>query len=317
MEAFLATNESQWEVIKKVIDECDYYILIIGGRYGTTTKEGISYTEKEFNYAKSISVPALCFVHGEPDNIAASKSEGDQAGRDRLTAFRNRVMEDHPVRKWTNAYELGGLVSRSLSRAIKVNPRPGWMRNTGTSNLELLEKINFLTTENAQLKSARDTIQPNNEMDDDLQKGDDTFELSGSATIIDKEGIVGRQTKEWKSTASWDDVFADFGPLLINETTETRIREMLARFIGWSNSIDFTKFNATNRTISSETFASVIIQFRALGLIDKGTRKRPVTDKENYWSLTPRGESHLVKLLAKRRSTPENSGETDTDDFPF
>ena len=31
MEAFLATNESQWQVIKRVIDECDYYVLIIGG----------------------------------------------------------------------------------------------------------------------------------------------------------------------------------------------------------------------------------------------------------------------------------------------
>lgn len=125
MEAFLATNESQWEVIKKVIDECDYYILIIGGRYGTTTKEGISYTEKEFNYAKSISVPALCFVHGEPDNIAASKSEGDQAGRDRLTAFRNRVMEDHPVRKWTNAYELGGAGISQPIKGYKSEPTPG------------------------------------------------------------------------------------------------------------------------------------------------------------------------------------------------
>jgi hypothetical protein len=51
MELFPAIDEEQFEFIKKVIDDCDYYILIIGGRYGSTTSEGISYTEKEYDYA--------------------------------------------------------------------------------------------------------------------------------------------------------------------------------------------------------------------------------------------------------------------------
>lgn len=34
MEAFVATDDEQFNVIKRVIDLCDYYILIIGKRYG-------------------------------------------------------------------------------------------------------------------------------------------------------------------------------------------------------------------------------------------------------------------------------------------
>lgn len=34
MELFPAADEAQWSLIKGVIDECDYYILILGGRYG-------------------------------------------------------------------------------------------------------------------------------------------------------------------------------------------------------------------------------------------------------------------------------------------
>lgn len=49
MELFPATDEEQWEFIKKVIDDCDYYLLIIGGRYGSINAEGISYTEKEYD----------------------------------------------------------------------------------------------------------------------------------------------------------------------------------------------------------------------------------------------------------------------------
>ena len=44
MELFLAINDSQWNLIKELIDDCDYYILIVGGRYGSLNKEGISYT---------------------------------------------------------------------------------------------------------------------------------------------------------------------------------------------------------------------------------------------------------------------------------
>ncbi len=51
MELFPAADEEQWKFIKKVIDDCDYYLLIIGGRYGSTTDDGISYTEREFDYA--------------------------------------------------------------------------------------------------------------------------------------------------------------------------------------------------------------------------------------------------------------------------
>ena len=42
MELFPAADEEQFEFIKRVIDDCDYYLLIIGGRYGSTTADGIS-----------------------------------------------------------------------------------------------------------------------------------------------------------------------------------------------------------------------------------------------------------------------------------
>ena len=51
MELFPAANDDQWTLIKKVIDGCDYYVVIIAGRYGSTGDKGISYTEMEYRYA--------------------------------------------------------------------------------------------------------------------------------------------------------------------------------------------------------------------------------------------------------------------------
>mgnify|MGYP000509063210 CR=1 FL=1 len=61
MEQFPASNMSQMEYIKKMLDDCDYYILIIGGRYGSLDDDGIGYTEKEYNYAIQKGIPVMAF----------------------------------------------------------------------------------------------------------------------------------------------------------------------------------------------------------------------------------------------------------------
>ena len=63
MELFPASDEDQWALIKGVIDDSDYYVLVIGGRYGSTADDGISYTEMEFEYAKATKKPILAFIH--------------------------------------------------------------------------------------------------------------------------------------------------------------------------------------------------------------------------------------------------------------
>ena len=61
MEMFSAADEEQWKIITRQIDECDYYVVIVAQRYGSVV-EGISYTEKEYDYAVAKSIPVLGFI---------------------------------------------------------------------------------------------------------------------------------------------------------------------------------------------------------------------------------------------------------------
>src|SRR5688572_7770307 len=88
MELFPAADEEQWNFIQRIIDDCDYYLLIIGGRYGSTTPEGVSYTEKEYDYAVQKGLKVIALLHEKPDEIAAGKSEADPALKVRLGEFR-------------------------------------------------------------------------------------------------------------------------------------------------------------------------------------------------------------------------------------
>ncbi|WP_267395553.1 MULTISPECIES: DUF4062 domain-containing protein [unclassified Sphingomonas] len=302
MEAFLASNDSQWDIITRVIDQCDYYVLIIGGRYGSTTLDGLSYTEKEYNYAKKIGLPVLAFVHGDPERIPVGKVDKDPVKSSALASFREAVMRAHPVRSWTTGSELGGLVSRSLIKETRLNPRPGWIRNDGSSPVALLEQISKLTEENQRLRVNLEAVTTSvDEVDDTLERGGDQIVLSGFRTLTGT-GIVYREEFAWKAAATWDDLFRDIGPALINETSEDEMKGIISRFSGWAEDPPEGQYEVGTAYITRECWNEVIVQLRALGYVSPGTKKRGVNDKASYWVITQRGDAHLLTLLARRKA---------------
>ena len=91
MELFPASNDDQWTLIKGVIEQSDYYLVILGGRYGSTTEEGISYTEKEYDYAVELGIPVMGFVISDPDSVAVGKTDKSDAAAAKLGEFRAKV----------------------------------------------------------------------------------------------------------------------------------------------------------------------------------------------------------------------------------
>lgn len=160
MELFPATDEDQFEFIKRIIDDCDYYLLIIGGRYGSITAQGISYTEQEYEYALEHGLKVIALLHENPDQIPAGKSEKNPDLCIRLQSFRDKVATGRIVKFWPNAEALPGIVALSLPKTIKMFPAIGWVRADRVSNEELLVEINELRKQNAELSKALSEIKP-------------------------------------------------------------------------------------------------------------------------------------------------------------
>lgn len=87
MELFPAADDTQWEVIKSIIDNCDYYVLILGGRYGSVNKDGISYTELEYDYAIKKGIPTISFLHENIENLSVSKSEKNRQRKRKIDSI--------------------------------------------------------------------------------------------------------------------------------------------------------------------------------------------------------------------------------------
>ena len=152
MELFPAADEEQFEFIKTVIDDCDYYVVIVGGRYGSVSKEGISYTEMEYDYAKERGLQVLAFLHEDPKQIPAGKSELNPEVRQKLEGFRNKLTGNRLVSFWKDINELDRQVMKSVSKAIKMFPGIGWIRGSSVDTTALLQQINDIRTENEYLR---------------------------------------------------------------------------------------------------------------------------------------------------------------------
>lgn len=133
MEQFHAAPASQWDVITKMIDECDFYFLVIAGRYGSIDEEtGISYTEKEYNYAKSKGLPVLALIKESSAITANEQDAGDDKFEKmkKLDAFRTRVKNDkNTVAHFTSLDDLKYEASSTFSKAIDyADENAGWVR---------------------------------------------------------------------------------------------------------------------------------------------------------------------------------------------
>src|SRR5215469_7151069 len=75
MEMFPSADDEQWEFIKREIDSSDYYILVVAGKYGSSSPAGTSYTEQEYDYAVAAKKPVLSFLFKMLDDLKGSQLE--------------------------------------------------------------------------------------------------------------------------------------------------------------------------------------------------------------------------------------------------
>ena len=297
MELFPAADEEQWSLIKRVIDDCDYYLVIIGGRYGSIDEaSGKSYTQLEYEYTLSKNKPTIAFPHKNPGKIIAEKTEETDEGRKKLESFR-KLVQQRTCKYWESPADLGSVVSRSLIKLTKDKPAIGWVRGDAALDqnrlheiVELRRKMEELETENRKLR----TRPP--EGTEYLSQGEDAFSFSYTYKLRDA-------TKDQKQpltsvfSITWDQIFFHVSPHMITDAHEGVIRSAIKKVIKDSVPSDYQYIK-----INHQDFETIKIQFLALGLINVSGTETDINSSRSYWSLTPYGKNHMIRLRASKRN---------------
>lgn len=306
MELFPAADEEQWEFIKKVIDDCDYYLLIIGGRYGSTTAEGVSYTEKEYDYAIEKGIKVVALLHANPDDIPMGKSESDPELRGRLKAFREKVSQNRLVKTWKTADQLPGLVALSLSKTIKTHPAIGWIRANQASNTQLLSELNELRKkketleyELGRLREAHAAKIP------DIASIDEMIKVFGTYTTSrGRPGTSNYSTSiyDWELEITWKEMFALIAPYLADYISDSGVKSQLGDVL-------FSKLEKGSPAVrlDDQVFQTIKIQFQALNLVKVERLGTTGGGVGVFWSLTGSGRALMMSLRTVKSEKPKGA----------
>jgi hypothetical protein len=123
MECFNLGSADKWQLIQGVVDDSDFFILILGGRYGSAPKGGKSFTEMEYDYAAQEHKPMAALLRSEPITRQESQQKYSQ-----ILRFRRKVMEHMHVGFWETPIDLANKVTDAIIGMKESHQTGGWIR---------------------------------------------------------------------------------------------------------------------------------------------------------------------------------------------
>lgn len=170
MELFPASDGDPLVYIKNVIDYCDFYVLIISGRYGTIREDtGKSYTEEEYEYAVSKGKTVLVFINESVENITP-EDIASVPEKEKIKQFVEKASKGRHRRTWNTPDKLKLEIVLALSDQRRTGSAVGWIRADQGNSSELMSKYIALVDENTKLKEENAYLKSQNNDSDFIDR---------------------------------------------------------------------------------------------------------------------------------------------------
>lgn len=289
MELFPAIDLDQFEFIKKVIDDSDYYFIMVAGKYGSISPDtGLSYTEMEYDYAVEKGLKIIALIYKDINQLTRDKIETDPEVAGKLEAFRQKISNIRLVNFWSTPSELPGHVAFNLTQTMTRFPAEGWVRARNATSEEMLIDINKLRKENAELK---DKLASQTPIIENLAELSSTYTLNGTYTYA-RRGITG--TNNWSYTCSWSEIFSMFAPSLISLKSNYDVKITIA-----ANAVKRESgAPQTNSRLDDSVFSVIKVQMLAYNLVDISSYNTVKGGTADFWKLTPLGHQKMIELMS-------------------
>lgn len=216
MEYFPAMNRKSIDYIKEVIQKCDFYILIVAGRYGSSKDEsGKSLTEIEFDYAQELGIPTNIYLYNG-QALPADKIEDTDAGKAQLKAFIDTLKAtEYGYATWSNKDNLASEVKDGIEELKRSEKAVGWVRADNISRDQPQETNNNNKGRGVCLQIAEKFF---NDIDFDNWHAWTSFLTSadGPSITIERERSLNDVVTYIKYCAIWPQEFPEIKRAFIN-----------------------------------------------------------------------------------------------------
>lgn len=302
MEMFSAGDEQQWKLIQRLIDDCDYYIVILAHRYGSLDGD-MGYTEKEYDYAVSKGLPALGFVLSDEVTWPAKFVDKDSLKVQKLNDFKVKV-KSKIISHWKTGDDLYGKVSIALNKQFTTYPGKGWVRADETVGPGVLTEISRLSKENADLRS---------KIEEYKQKLNGEEKTAHTELIKTLRNTQIELSYYYSYGSKWEDekniTYSRLFILLAAEMMADVSTEYIATYIGVSTNSEKRKSLRKTWPVPSNVITRFLADLMLFELVKPSVKKRSVKDEKSYWILTPLGIEiyKYMRLLQLNKRSAENN----------
>ena len=255
MELFTSSNQSQWDIIKRWIDESDIYMLILGGRYGSIeTKSGKSYTHLEYEYALSIKKPLFVIVIKDEALNQKTVAQVENQNPEKLKKFKKKVLSSM-CEFFVDTKDIQLAVHKCIGKIIQDNELIGWVRGN-QQNEGLASELVRLNEENRKLREENEEFKRNQQ----IRLPKLTLEMNDGEPLTLKYKEYKEQYYKKREPIDWSAIDDELKEFLtakeveqynqqLSEITEEKIQEFnrLANLRGiLENGMQSIKFRVSN-----------------------------------------------------------------------
>lgn len=286
MELFTAGDKSQLDTITRWIDDSDVYMLILGGRYGSIEPTtGNSYTEVEYDYAKSNNKPLFAVVISEKFLNEKIKKEGQSVieidNPQKYKQFKEKVLKNISE-FYDSPKDIKLAVHETLSDFKERYSFTGWIPG------DVENKIDELNNENEELRRELQNLKKQS--------------LSNSIEKQESPKSLSKQVSKECFEEEFEEIYENFESKSVDyEEKGRKITYSINEFIMKNNTIMITGIvNTFNMSMLSHVlFYNVMPQLNLYELAEM----LPVQNGNfRRFCLTSKGRKYVIFLGKKKKS---------------
>lgn len=137
---------------RRQIDDCDYFLLLVGSQYGEQSVSGVGYMQLEYIYAVTKQKPIIVFMHEDPTSRPQSLHDEKPELREKFLEFRKQLQQEvDQVITYRTLRDLELAVRSNMLQMLERYPVVGWVR---PQNIQILQdEIDALKAKLTQLQA--------------------------------------------------------------------------------------------------------------------------------------------------------------------
>jgi hypothetical protein len=276
------TEKNAGQLVKKTIEECDYFIALVAHRY-SAKGEKTSALEHQCNIAIKKGIPVIALIIDEKARWKAAKKEQEPALIKKLEDFKKKLHGCRHI-SWLNSSDLCLKTQSLLIQEININPRTGWVKADLAASPAVANEISRLSVENEQLRH-----QVKIESGEIVTKLREQLKHAIKVLALNKITLsfYYASGENWENTRQFR--YLRIFKLLVPELALGKTTAEISRFLGTVLNPDLEKTVRKDYPTPSNTIKKIMADFSLLKLV-KCINETEGSGEDEIWEITEYGK---------------------------